>query len=285
MLRREVPPRDLLPLARALGPLVDELWVVEDLPFAGGIAQAASVLTATADLAEPPTVGHGIAPAPFRAPAALAMEWAALAEMFPGRFVGGIGHGVPAWMAQIGGGVASPLTLLAETLDAVRRLLAGERTAHQGRYVTVDDVALEFPPAIVPSVAAGVVGPKSLAVAGRHADGLVLPEGHGPEQVASAVATFAEARQAAIDAGERTPGEPTRVTVFAVFALCDPADRPPRPAHLPPGTDLVGADPAQVLAGVDALAASGADSVVLVPIGPEPIPEVRAVSEAHRARS
>ncbi len=52
---------------------------------------AATVLQAT----ERVVVGHGIAPAPFRNPAALAMEWATLATLHPGRFAAGLGHGVP----------------------------------------------------------------------------------------------------------------------------------------------------------------------------------------------
>ena len=107
VIRRDIPPSKVIEHARSVQHGFDELWVIEDLPFAGGISQAAAVLGATDTV----SVGHGIAPAPFRNPAALAMEWATLAGMFPGRLIGGLGHGVQEWMGQIGDRVASPLTL------------------------------------------------------------------------------------------------------------------------------------------------------------------------------
>jgi len=162
MIRREVPPADLRRYAGAVAPGFDELWVVEDLGFAGGVSQVTAVLEATAGVERPPLVGHGIAPAPFRNPAALAMEWATLAEMYPSRLIGGIGHGLVPWMKQIGENVASPLGLLEETIDAVQRLLAGERVTIDGRFVHLDDVGLEFVPQSVPMVLAGVMGSRSL---------------------------------------------------------------------------------------------------------------------------
>jgi 5,10-methylenetetrahydromethanopterin reductase len=87
--------------ARLIQKGFDELWVVEDLPFAGGISQVAAVLDATTDV----IVGHCVAPAPFRKPVALAMEWATLAALHPGRFAACIGHGIQPWMGQIGGRV------------------------------------------------------------------------------------------------------------------------------------------------------------------------------------
>jgi alkanesulfonate monooxygenase SsuD/methylene tetrahydromethanopterin reductase-like flavin-dependent oxidoreductase (luciferase family) len=99
MLLREIPPEDLQVAARAIAPRLDELWIIEDLNWAGGVSQLAMVLDATDDdTSGRPVIGHGIAPAPFRNPAALAMEWATLDRRFPNRIVGGIGHGVPDWM-------------------------------------------------------------------------------------------------------------------------------------------------------------------------------------------
>ena len=50
-----------------------------------------------------------------------------------------------------------------------------------GRYVDLDAVALASPPAQPPPVLAGVRGPRSLALAGRVADGVVLAEPVTPE--------------------------------------------------------------------------------------------------------
>ena len=155
----------------------DELWVVEDLGFHGGIAQAAVALAATSTV----TVGIGILPAAARNVAFAAMELNTLAGLFPGRVIVGVGHGMVDWIRQVGAWPESPLTLLEETLTALQRLLARERVTVNGRYVRLDDVALENPAAIAPPVLAGVRGPKSMALAGRVSQGVVLAEPVTPE--------------------------------------------------------------------------------------------------------
>ncbi len=256
MIHRDIHPSKVAEHAAALDPLVDELWVVEDLPWAGGIAQMTAVLAAT----EHAVVGHGIAPSPFRAAAALAMEWAALAEMWPGRVACGIGHGVQYWMAQLGVKPASPLTHIEETATAVQRLLAGERVVMEGRYQTVDDVQLVFPPSTPPVVSLGVLGPKSLGLSGRVAGGTVLLEGQGPDEIARARALIDEGRA---DAG-RT--DPHRLTVFAGVHL-GTIDEVVRNPDAPVGWESIGEDPAAILAELDSLAEAGADAVIAVPMG------------------
>ena len=273
MILRTVPPEHVVRQATAIAPLVDEIWIVEDLPFAGGISQAAAVLEATKDIPGPPVIGHGIAPAPFRNPAALAMEWSTLARSYPGRFHGGIGHGVPDWMAQIGPKLASPLTLLSETLLATRGLLAGATVSEVGRYVRLEDVTLEFPPEQVPVVSAGVIGPRSLEVSGRCADGTILPEGKGPEDVEQARIHIENGRASAEADALRHLGD-HRMTVFVGYYCGDPSLLPPPPEHIPTGWDAVGADPAQVGARLQSLIDVGVDSIVLVPFGDDAVSQV-----------
>jgi 5,10-methylenetetrahydromethanopterin reductase len=155
---------------------VDELWIIEDCFYTAGISLAATALARTERL----TVGLGILPAVARTAAITAMEVATLAALAPGRVIAGIGHGVQEWMAQMGARTESPLTTLEETIVAVRQLLRGDEASTAGRHVFLDRVRLDAPPAVVPPVLAGVRGPKSLAMAGRVADGLVLAEGTGP---------------------------------------------------------------------------------------------------------
>ena len=109
-----------------------------------------------------------------------AMELATLANLAPGRLLAGIGHGVQEWMEQMGARTSSPLTTLEEVITVVRRLLHGDTVTFEGREVSMRDVALDAPPSEVPPLLAGVRGPKSLALAGRVADGVVLAEGAGP---------------------------------------------------------------------------------------------------------
>ncbi|MEM9466318.1 MAG: LLM class flavin-dependent oxidoreductase [Actinomycetota bacterium] len=260
MLRRDLPPETLLDTARAVAPIVDELWIVEDLNWPGGVAQLAAVLEATATVGAP-VIGHGVAPAPFRNPAALAMEWATLARMYPGRLHAGIGHGLPRWMEQIGEAVASPLTLLRETIESTRRILRGGPVTYTGRYVDLRDVELVFPPEIVPPVLAGVTGPKSLTLSGAIADGTILAEGFDADAIRDVRDRIAE--------GRTQPDAPAehRLTVYCGFFLGDESTLPPPPTDgVPDGWAAVTDDPAH-LAELLAPVCAVADSLVLIPFG------------------
>ncbi len=185
---------------------VDQLWVIEDCFYTAGISLAATALARTDRL----TVGIGILPAVARNPAITAMELATLANLAPGRLVAGIGHGVQDWMDQMGARTPSPLTTLDEVITVVRQLLHGDTVTFEGREVTMREVTLDAAPDITPPVLAGVSGPKSLALAGRIADGVVLAEGAGP--------TFV--RQANASAGAP---DPFRISVFTALGVADDA--------------------------------------------------------------
>ncbi|WP_245859300.1 LLM class flavin-dependent oxidoreductase [Luteimicrobium subarcticum] len=174
------PPERLLPVARAAEAAgVQELWLWEDCFKEAGIGAAGAVLGATERL----RVGIGVLPVPLRNVALTAMEVATLARAFPGRLVPGVGHGVQEWMGQVGARVPSPLSLLREHLTALRALLAGERVTVDGRYVHLDDVALDWPPTTVPPVLSAATGPRTLELVGQVADGVVLTGDHSPGSV------------------------------------------------------------------------------------------------------
>lgn len=189
--RPQLPPerlRDVAQAAEVAG--VAQLWLWEDSFFEGGIATSAAALAWTSQL----QVGIGLLPVPLRNPALAAMEIATVARMFPGRFLPGLGHGILEWMAQAGAAVASPMTLLREYTVAVKALLAGERVTTSGRYVTLDAVALDWPPATPPPVLIGARGPKTVRLAGELADGLLLDSGATLDAVRAARALVDEAR-------------------------------------------------------------------------------------------
>src|SRR5690554_1239647 len=178
MLPRDLPRADVLPFARRADTLgFDALWVVEDLGFRGGIAQAAAALAVTERI----RVGIGILPVAARNVGFAAMDLATIAELFPGRLDIGLGHGIKGWMSQVGAWPASPLTLLREQTEALRALLAGQTVTVDGRYVQLDGVRIDSPPAVAPPIYAGVRGPRSLALAGQIADGTILAEPITPE--------------------------------------------------------------------------------------------------------
>jgi alkanesulfonate monooxygenase SsuD/methylene tetrahydromethanopterin reductase-like flavin-dependent oxidoreductase (luciferase family) len=87
-------------------------------------------------------------------------------------------------MGQVGVRAQSPMTLLREHVTALRALLAGERVSFQGRYVTLDDVALDWPSSPRPELLVGAIGERTLKLSGELADGTILTGGTSPSQVA-----------------------------------------------------------------------------------------------------
>lgn len=164
-------PERLPSIARAVEDSgLDDLWVWEDCFKESGIATAAVALAGTSRI----RVGIGLLPAPLRNVGITAMELATLHRMFPGRLAAGVGHGVQVWMGQVGARAASPLTLLREYATALRRLLDGEKVSVEGRYVRLDDVQLDWPPAERVSLFLGGEGPKTLELAASLGDGSLL---------------------------------------------------------------------------------------------------------------
>ena len=211
-----------------------EIWLWEDCFKESGIAPAAAVLAWTARV----RVGIGLLPVPLRNVALTAMEIATLQRLFPSRVIAGIGHGVQEWMGQVGARPESPMTLLREYTTALTALLAGEHLTTSGRYVHLDDVALDWPPLEPAPLLVGAVGPKSLALAGELSDGTILTGGSTPEQAAAA--------RAIIDPAAAAAGR----------------SRPSLVAFLEPEA---GADAATVADGVRRLADAGADTVAVQP--------------------
>jgi alkanesulfonate monooxygenase SsuD/methylene tetrahydromethanopterin reductase-like flavin-dependent oxidoreductase (luciferase family) len=180
MFRREHPPERLPDFARRTEEAgFDELWVVEDCFYGSGIASAATALACTDAI----TVGLGIMPAVVRNPVFAAMEIATLARLYPGRFLPGFGHGVAGWMRQIGAFPKSQLKALEEVSLTIRALLAGEEMTFEGQHVQLAQSKLVHPPDRIPPVSLGVIGPKSLALSGRVADGTILSEYANPAYV------------------------------------------------------------------------------------------------------
>lgn len=206
MFRREHAPENLPGFARRAEEAgFDELWVVEDCFYSGGIAGAATALACTGSI----TVGLGIMPAVVRNPVFAAMEIATLARTYAGRFLPGFGHGVAGWMRQIGAFPRSQLKALEEVVVTVRRILAGDELTFDGTEVHLNQAKLLHPPQQPPPISLGVRGAKSLALSGRVADGTILAEFAAPEYVAWAREQITAAQQ------EVGRNHPHRLTVFA----------------------------------------------------------------------
>ncbi|WP_262380089.1 LLM class flavin-dependent oxidoreductase [Nonomuraea sp. PA05] len=273
MFDRDLPPEQLIPFARALDETsVDDLWVVEDLGWTGGLTSAATALAVTSRL----RVGLGIAPAPLRNPMLLAMELGNLARVHPGRLAAGIGHGVQDWMRQVGAAAASPLALLEETITAVSALLRGETVTLHGRSVHLDGVSLVHPPLEPPPVLAGVKRPRSLALSGRVAQGTIVPEGVGPDELPGIVETIGA-------------GEDHELVVFTFLRLGSGSDEETRSmvagqagflGVAPEDVAMASGTAEEAASHVKALWAAGATSVAVRPIGGDPLGQVNALLAA-----
>ena len=178
------PPSSLAEYAqRAEGAGFDELWLWDDCFLPGAFSAAAIALAATSSL----KLGIGLLPVPAHNPLFAAMEITTLACAYPGRFMPGFGHGVRAWMEQIGSAPPSQMKALEETLAAVRRLLAGEMVNQHGTWVNLEQVRMELIPPAVPAIYVGGIRAKTLHLSGRLADGTILTSQSSPEYIRWAV--------------------------------------------------------------------------------------------------
>lgn len=259
------PPELLHDAARAAEDTgVDQLWLWEDCFKESGIAAAAASLAWTERL----TVAIGLTPAPLRNVALLAMEVATLERMFPGRFLPVVGHGVQSWMGQVGARAESPLTLLREYVVALDRLLRGETVTTSGRYVSLDAVALDWPPLQPVPVHGGGVGPRTLELLGEVAAGVMLDSGNSPSDVRAALEV--------IGRGAATAGRDLPLISLLVTAVRGEraAERLASYVGEPTGdfdTDKgLAGDADAVAAGVRRYAETGVGIVILTPPEDEP---------------
>jgi alkanesulfonate monooxygenase SsuD/methylene tetrahydromethanopterin reductase-like flavin-dependent oxidoreductase (luciferase family) len=258
LFRPQLPPerlREFVTSAELAG--LDDLWMWEDCFLEGGLTTAAAALAWSSAL----RIGLGLMPVPLRNPALAAMEVSTLARLFPGRFVPAVGHGVLPWMQQVGARVPSPMTLLREWVTATRSLLRGDAVTVSGQYVRLDHVALDWPPATIPPLLVGARGPKTLALAGEVADGLVLDAG----------ISFDGVRQAVDRAAARRPHE------VVVNVLCGggPGSTERIQAELAESADPLSArvatgSPEEVADTLRSFARAGATTVVLQPTADDP---------------
>ncbi len=151
-------------------------------------------------------IGTGVVPLWTRSPAQLAMGAATLQEASAGRVLLGLGVSHPATMRPWHDAEwRQPLSAARETLEVLRALFAGEETDYRGEVIHCRRFKLEFTPRPpTPRLYLAAMGPRMLALAGRHADGVLL-NWTAPEAVRQAVASVRAA--AAESTGGRMPAD------------------------------------------------------------------------------
>jgi 5,10-methylenetetrahydromethanopterin reductase len=203
-------PRDLVDEVKAaeaigLGAVfLSERFNVKDAAVLSGAAGAASTSIGIATAATNTTTRH---------PLITATMAATMHRLTEGRFALGLGRGFDALFDVIGVPRVTNATL-ADSVEMYRRLWRGEKFAHDGPagaypyLFMMGEMAERIPVLLV------AIGPKSLRLAGRIADAVVLHTYLTDETVARAVATV---RRAAEEAGR----DPASVRVWACTGVVE----------------------------------------------------------------
>lgn len=167
-----------------LGALVEDLGfdgmsVYGDLGFQPPIPALLAAARATSRIALGPACLN-----PYLAhPVEIAGQVAALDEASGGRAYLGLARG--SWLRQLGLAQSRPLAHLEDTVQIVRRLLAGDTAGYRGRAFTLEPgMRWQFQP-VRPEidVLLGVWGPKGAALAGRVAQEVKLGGSANPDMV------------------------------------------------------------------------------------------------------
>jgi hypothetical protein len=182
-----------------------------------------------------------------------------------------LAHGADGWHLDLAGLEAAFAThpaayVLCNPHNPVGRVHTADELA---ALVRLDDVALDWPPQAVPPLLIGARGPRTIALAGEIADGLVLDAGITPDGVRRAVAMAAAAR-------------PHEVVVYLLCAAgpgakdraeAELAAAPPQPANPSPAAPAECAavgSAADVAHIIGTYARAGATTVVLQPTADDP---------------
>lgn len=189
-----------------------ELWLAEDLWYTSGVVCAGVALAATRSI----PVGVGIQSAVTRHTSIQALDFATLCHAYPGRFLPGIGLGLPSWLDQMGLRPKAGLRAVREAVQNVSRLLAGETVTDEGTQ-KLDGITLAYPLAEPPPIYVGAVGPASVRQTGRIAGGLVASVTAGTRYV--------EWARELLDEGAAGTGARPRMVTFALFGVDDDGER------------------------------------------------------------
>jgi 5,10-methylenetetrahydromethanopterin reductase len=156
----------------------ESVWVAETRLTRDAVTAVAAIAGATRRL----RVGTGIVNVYTRNAALLALTFATLDELAPGRIVMGLGAGSPLVLAPQGVQFERPLTRLREYCEVIPRLIAGEAVSYAGEAVRLDGARIEDvlarssvaqPRRRIPLYLAAT-GPRAVEYAGTVADGVLL---------------------------------------------------------------------------------------------------------------
>lgn len=191
----------------------EAFWAAEvDGPDAFTVLGA---VAATTDL----DIGVAVVPVQTRTAFTLAMSAVSLASLSGGTFQLGVGASSEVLVQRFGGvPYTKPLTWVRETVEAIRPVLASERSSIDGQFVTMGGYKSPVPVEADVPILLGSLNPASLRLAGEIADGICLNQ-FAPRHVQP---MLDEVHKGAADAGRQLPDD------FPVVArlFCAVTDEP-----------------------------------------------------------
>lgn len=145
------------------------------IPDGDGKMHALTLAGAVAATTTQVDVGTNIVPVFTHTPAVLAASVLTLAHLAPGRVKLGLGSSSRAMMESWHGiPFAKPLTRVKETVQVLRRMLAGERVDFQGETLSTKGFRLNPLPPQPVEIYMAALRPRMLELAGEIADGVIL---------------------------------------------------------------------------------------------------------------
>jgi probable F420-dependent oxidoreductase len=162
--------RGLLDLARRAESLgYTDVWSMESFSN-----DAFAPLAAAAAVTERLRLGTAIVPVFTRPPALIAMSAATVQQISNGRLILGLGISTPVIVQQwMGVPFKKPVTLVRETVEALRAIFAKNRVVMAGKTIKIDGFRLDFELDTPPPIFLGAQGPLMLRTAGEIGDGII----------------------------------------------------------------------------------------------------------------
>jgi alkanesulfonate monooxygenase SsuD/methylene tetrahydromethanopterin reductase-like flavin-dependent oxidoreductase (luciferase family) len=155
----------------------DSIWVGDHLLYRGdgrgerGPWDCWTTLAWLAEITERVELGPLVACTAFHPPGILARQAAAVHELSGGRLVAALGAG---WNKEEFSAFGLPfdhhVSRFEEAFTIIRRLLAGERVTHEGRFHVTNDAVLLPPLASPPKLMVGANAPRMLSITLPHVD-------------------------------------------------------------------------------------------------------------------
>jgi probable F420-dependent oxidoreductase len=182
---------------------ISERWGTKDLGvLAGAVGQATDRIR----------VASGITHFLTRHPVVLASMAMTLQAVSGGRFLLGVGRSVgPMWTAV--GLPAMTNSVITDSADIFRRLCRGVKVSYDGPAGHFPALRLgDLPDVPVPPLLFAAIGPKSLALAGQHFDGVVLHPFLTPDAVNRSASLVREA-------ADRAGRDPQAVRIYATVVV------------------------------------------------------------------